>query len=67
MVEKGFSLSETLYIGDEVRDVKACQKIGLDIISVSWGLNNKEALYEAGSLAIVDSPSLLLETLLRVQ
>lgn len=64
MSEKGLSFSETLYVGDEVRDVEACQKAHLDIISVSWGLNNKEALIKAGSLAIVDTPSSLLDMIL---
>jgi phosphoglycolate phosphatase len=41
-------LSETTYVGDEVRDVEACQKTGLAIISVTWGLNSKEALKQAG-------------------
>jgi len=63
--ERGLSLSETLYVGDEVRDVEACQKAHLDIISVSWGLNSKEALSEAGSMAIVDTPSSLLDMILR--
>lgn len=42
-------LSETLYIGDEVRDIEACHKIGLPIISVTWGLNSKEALQAIGA------------------
>lgn len=42
-------LAETLYIGDEVRDVEACQKVGLEILAVTWGLNSKEALQKAGA------------------
>jgi phosphoglycolate phosphatase len=42
-------LSETLYIGDEVRDIEACQKIGLDIIAVTWGLNSKVTLQATGA------------------
>lgn len=64
MTLQGLSLSETLYVGDEVRDVEACQRIGLDIISVSWGLNSKEALQNSGHQIIVDQPSGLLEILL---
>ncbi len=33
-----------LYVGDEIRDIEACRKVGLDIISVSWGFNSREAL-----------------------
>lgn len=35
---------EALYIGDEIRDVVACQKINMPIISVSYGMNNPENL-----------------------
>jgi phosphoglycolate phosphatase-like HAD superfamily hydrolase len=52
-------LDEVLYIGDEVRDVRACQKIGLDILAVTWGLNSKEALTAAGAKT-VDTPLELL-------
>lgn len=37
-------LNEVVYVGDEIRDVEACQKIGMDIVSVTWGLNTKEVL-----------------------
>lgn len=46
--DRGLLLKETIYIGDEVRDLESCRKIGLDIISVTWGLNSKEALKQAG-------------------
>lgn len=65
MKERRLILSETLYIGDEVRDVEACQKINLDIISVSWGLNSKEALQAAGARIIAETPLLLLDMLIR--
>jgi len=53
------SLSDTLYIGDEVRDVEACQKIGLDIITVTWGLNSKEALQKTGAQTVDTREELL--------
>jgi len=34
----------TVYVGDEIRDITACRKVGLPIISVSWGFNNKKGL-----------------------
>ncbi len=33
-----------IYVGDETRDIEACHKVGIPIISVTWGLNNKEIL-----------------------
>jgi len=47
--DQNLVLAETLYIGDEVRDVEACQKVGLEVLAVTWGLNSKEALQKAGA------------------
>ncbi|MBP9728155.1 MAG: HAD-IA family hydrolase [Candidatus Moranbacteria bacterium] len=47
--ERNLALSEVVYIGDEVRDVESCRKIGLDILSVTWGLNSKVALQAIGA------------------
>lgn len=33
-----------LYVGDEIRDIEACRKVGLPIVSVSWGFNSREIL-----------------------
>lgn len=43
---KTFSLrpAELLYIGDELRDVKAAQKAGIPIAAVTWGFNSRESL-----------------------
>lgn len=60
--EQSLVLSETVYVGDEVRDIDACQKAGLDIIAVTWGLNTKEAL-EATGAATVDTREALLARL----
>ena len=30
---------EIIYVGDEIRDVEACKKVGIKIIGVSWGLH----------------------------
>lgn len=61
--EESLVLSETLYIGDEVRDVEACQKVDLDIIAVTWGLNSAEALQKTG-VPTVDSRETLLTKIL---
>lgn len=36
--------SNTIYIGDEVRDIEACKKMKISIISVTWGFNASEVL-----------------------
>jgi phosphoglycolate phosphatase len=35
---------EVLYIGDEVRDVLAARKAGIDVAAVSWGINDFKTL-----------------------
>ena len=37
---------EMIYVGDEIRDIDACRKIGVRMIAVSWGYNSKKALLE---------------------
>ncbi|MCX7921479.1 MAG: HAD-IA family hydrolase [Clostridia bacterium] len=45
-VLKQFNLgvAEVIYIGDELRDIEACKKISVKIISVAWGLDSLDLL-----------------------
>jgi len=52
--------AETIYVGDEVRDIEACRKVGMPIVSVSWGFNNREKLSEVQPDHIADDPANLL-------
>ncbi|MDP2837766.1 MAG: HAD-IA family hydrolase, partial [Candidatus Moranbacteria bacterium] len=61
--EKNLSVTDVIYVGDEVRDIEACQKIGLPIIAVTWGLNSKEALQHTG-VPTADTREALLAMLL---
>ncbi len=54
MREHQLTLETVVYVGDELRDIKACQKIGLDIIPVTWGLNTPLVLKQTG-LATADT------------
>jgi len=36
--------ADTYYIGDEVRDIEAAKKVGLQSIAVTWGYNDSEIL-----------------------
>lgn len=51
------SISQTLYVGDEIRDISACKRIGMDIASVTWGLNNEDILINYDPTYIVSKPS----------
>lgn len=49
--------ADTVYVGDERRDVEACASIGLDMVAVTWGFNNEEGLREQGAARIARHPS----------
>lgn len=57
-IRKTFSLKpeELLYIGDELRDVKASQKAGIPIAAVTWGFNSREALADSEPDYLFDKP-----------
>jgi len=57
------SLEESIYVGDEIRDIQACKKIKLDCISVEWGLNSASAFKKYGAKWIVSKPSEIVELL----
>ena len=62
--EHGVTVSDLLYIGDEIRDVKACNRCGADIAFVRWGLDAGASLEECKVQYEVDTPRELAELLL---
>ena len=68
-VMKRFRLKkeECIYIGDEIRDVKACKHVGMNMIGVSWGYNSAEALKKAGAEVIADSPKEILDIIKKMK
>ncbi|MCR5064099.1 MAG: HAD-IA family hydrolase [Treponema sp.] len=44
-----------LYIGDEIRDIEACRKNNIPIVSIPWGLNSYEALDERNHGLVANS------------
>lgn len=58
-IRKTFSLEneELLYIGDELRDVKASQKADIPIAAVTWGFNSRQSLAAAKPTYLFDRPS----------
>lgn len=61
--EQNIPKNSAVYVGDETRDIEAMKKIGLRIISVSWGFNSKEILATLNPDAIADKPEDLLKCL----
>lgn len=58
--KRKLDMAKTIYVGDEVRDIEACQTVGLDIISVTWGFNAKKLLQKYNPTYIADKPEELL-------
>ena len=48
--------SNVYFVGDEVRDIEAGKKAGVNTIAVSWGYNTKEALAKEKPDFLIDSP-----------
>lgn len=59
--ENNLSAEEVTYVGDEIRDIEASQKSGIDMIAVSWGMNNAETLNHFNPSHLVHHPSEILE------
>jgi len=62
-IRKTFSLKhyEMIYIGDELRDVKAAQKADIPHAAVSWGFNSRESLADAKPTYLFDHPEELFQ------
>ena len=57
-IRKTFSIrsDELLYVGDEIRDLKASRKAGVRMAAVTWGFNSRESLAAEGPDYLFDSP-----------
>ncbi|MEI6178467.1 MAG: HAD hydrolase-like protein [Verrucomicrobiota bacterium] len=58
-IRKTFSLrnEEMLYVGDELRDVKASKKAGIPIAAVTWGFNSRESLTAMSPDHLIQHPT----------
>lgn len=64
--KNGWKQSETVYIGDEIRDVEACKKTRIKIIGVAWGFQRAEILQKYGADFIAKKPSDILKIVLKI-
>ncbi|NIP95581.1 MAG: HAD hydrolase-like protein, partial [Akkermansiaceae bacterium] len=62
-IARTFSLQppQMLYIGDELRDIRAARKANIAAAAVTWGLNSEESLAAENPRFLVRSPAQLLE------
>lgn len=58
-IRRTFSIDaeEMIYIGDEIRDVKAAKKAGISVAAVGWGFNAPEALAGTNPNFLFHQPS----------
>ena len=61
----GCAKEDVLYIGDEIRDIKACRKAGIDMAFVEWGLDGDEDLGGLRPKYRVKSPTRLRDILMK--
>lgn len=54
------NLADCIYVGDETRDIEACKKAKIKIISVSWGFNSRKILSEYNPDYLIDKPKELI-------
>jgi len=56
MIREQLHAERIVYVGDETRDIEACQAAGIPVIAVSWGLNRRELLASLSPDHIADRP-----------
>lgn len=59
--QRQLNKNEVLYIGDETRDVEACQKVGIKVAAVCWGMEPESTLTKAKPSYLLTNPRQLLE------
>ena len=65
-IARTFSLNpaEMLYIGDEIRDVRAAKKAGIAMAAVTWGFNSRDSLAAETPLHLVESLEALVDVII---
>lgn len=61
MNEYNVAKENVVYIGDESRDVVACQRAGIPAISVTWGWDSRKVLEQVNGDHLVDHPDQILD------
>ena len=61
MKRNGLVRKQTVYIGDETRDIQAARRAFIKIVSVTWGFNTRAILKKQRPSFLIDSPKELLK------
>jgi phosphoglycolate phosphatase len=54
---------DILFVGDETRDIEACQRVGIRIAAVTWGYNSRRSLVGMKPDFVFDDPQELVSLL----
>jgi HAD superfamily hydrolase (TIGR01549 family) len=54
--ENHLDKNSVIYVGDEARDIEACQKVGIKVAAVTWGFNSEKKLRTMRPDYLVKSP-----------
>jgi phosphoglycolate phosphatase len=54
---------QALYVGDEVRDITAARRVGMDAAAVTWGVNTSDLLARYSPVRLIHQPVELVEWL----
>ena len=65
MKQQKLTQDDVLYVGDEIRDIIACNKVGVPFVWVSWGLDGYELIEKEKPTYVVHSPKELSELLVK--
>lgn len=60
---KSFNLDkkDTIYVGDEVRDIEACKKSHIKIIAVTWGYDSTKLLQKGNPEYLINKPDEIID------
>ena len=58
-----FDKNEVVYVGDQVRDIEAAHKLGLKIIAVDWGFNDRSVLKKYKPEGLISKPEELIKAI----
>lgn len=61
--QTGLRPEETLYVGDEVRDIDSVHSAGMHMAAVTWGVNDASALNSRNPAFLISEPGKLAEIL----
>ncbi|MFZ1324135.1 MAG: HAD hydrolase-like protein, partial [Candidatus Saccharimonadales bacterium] len=61
----GLKRKDTVYIGDETRDIQAARMAFIRAVSVTWGFNTRRILEKQRPAYLIDTPEELLSIRLK--